>query len=198
MTAAAHSPADPGGRIERYIAHRASGALLSTGLTVVALDVAELILPSNPVADVIHALVYFAFLGITALNFAHRLRVRHKICTGCSEDIPDDVNATIARYDRHLRFVHAQDNVAWMLTLLAVGVTGAILMFLNYRTDNVWLDTTTQIAVSIAFLWIVLDGRANHIHRKLRPWCPYCRDDWPDEGEPEPSPDPSGHNHPAA
>lgn len=163
MTAAAANtpadPADPGGRLERYIAHRASGALLVTGMTVVVNDFVRLV--NGPsLTDLLGVTATLAFLIVLGFTIAHRARLwRGKaLCGGCSEKIPDDINATIARHDRQLRYTHLQDTKRYIVTGLVLLATYAAAWITNAVTDYAWADTASKAMSSLVFAGVLLEG----------------------------------------
>lgn len=129
----------------------------------------------QPWLDVPVTLVMFsAFAGM----------IRHEllVCDRCMLDYPEDGSERTLRRLRTLRYYHLYLNL--LVLLFLVQMTYAIL----------WITVWDMAAIpgAILFTWYALDYRARAVHRRLQPWCPWCKDwDDSDEDAPVPDPDPS-------
>lgn len=112
-------------------------------------------------------------------------RLRSGLCLRCLAEVPDDAPVRAERQRRLLRLAHFNGGwkgvVACTITLL---ILGRVVVELLLNGDH--LNLSTAPADILVFVLIY----AEWLHHRLRPWCPYCRD-WDDDGDPEPSPDPT-------
>ncbi|QRY49068.1 hypothetical protein [Mycolicibacterium septicum] len=105
-----------------------------------------------------------------------------QLCIRCMNDVPADAPTRAQRQKAILRFSHFTMTVPAILVLLVL-TFGAILIAHLIPEGSQW----PYIPQS---LWVLMLAYAELVHHRLRPWCPYCRD-WDDEGDHEPSPDPT-------
>jgi hypothetical protein len=105
-----------------------------------------------------------------------------RMCIRCMRDVPADAPVRAQRQKMILRFSH------FTMTPLAI----LVLLVLTFAPMFIarLLPTESQLPYVPQSLWVFMLAYAELVHHRLRPWCPYCRD-WDDEGDPEPSPDPT-------
>lgn len=96
-----------------------------------------------------------------------------------------DPAGAVVRHRRALAYHHSR-------FLQKVFVTGTFLMLVIFVTSggrHWWVQVLYSVSLIVG-LSRVYESR---VHTKLRPWCPFCRDNgggWGGEAIPEPSPDP--------
>jgi uncharacterized membrane protein len=93
-----------------------------------------------------------------------------RLCERCITATPLDPQASVDRWRRFLRMEH--ETGRWLGVLVVV--FGA----------DVWVDSRyswlTTVADCLFLAVLALTYSAEYIHRRLYPWCPFCR--WGDEG----------------
>ena len=106
------------------------------------------------------------------------------LCLPCIEKVPADAPVRAERRKIVLWFHHfmAQGNARFALLTLMLGLP-AILIALHVSPD------IGRWALSPGIAWALARAFATSQHRRLQPWCSYCRD-WDKDGDHEPSPDP--------
>jgi hypothetical protein len=102
----------------------------------------------------------FAVGIIAALAGAHR----HKavLCEACIADFPLDGEAQATKHVRWLRFIHHGRLRARSSMLLLA------LLLVSFYPPLSWV-------IVAAWFIALADVRANGVHRRLEPWCPWCR-----------------------
>lgn len=111
-------------------------------------------------------------------------RRSNRLCVRCMTEVPADAPARAQRRKRVLWLTHflaTRTGVAVVLVLVLAGP----LLLAAVRTSE-----TENLCRTMAGLTTFILIYAQSLHHRLRPWCPYCRD-WDDDGDPEPSPDPT-------
>lgn len=102
-----------------------------------------------------------------------------QLCERCSAAVPLDPQAKAARWDRMLWLVHQRR--ALVSVLVVIGVK-ALALDHAFR-PGAWsfiMDALILTAVSVFAV-------AQRVHRRLQPWCPYCR--WEGGGKEEAVPE---------
>ena len=108
-----------------------------------------------------------------------------RLCERCIAATPLDPQKAVNRWDWVLRISHSKK--ALITTTFAVVVWFFTAPWV--AADHHWWGSVINVA---ALLVIALIVTATHVHRRLYPWCPYCR--WGGRGEEEefvPDPDPA-------
>jgi len=124
-------------------------------------------------------------VGILACQFATlaHLRSTH-LCERCMAEVPADAPVQAERRKKVLWFSHQLTTRIGIFVLLvpafAIATAGGCFGGpAIHRLARIPVDAL--VFSSLYSTWL---------HHRLRPWCPYCPH-WDDDGEPEPSPDPS-------
>jgi hypothetical protein len=106
-----------------------------------------------------------AFVGLCAVCVA---LIRHNavLCERCIADFPVDGDAQAEKHNLSLAYTHNINNMLWR---------AAIYWFAALIIGSAW-----PILTGLPWVVICLDLRARMLHRRLEPWCPWCRndDDW--------------------
>lgn len=118
------------------------------------------------------------------------LMTRHDynaVCIRCLREQPDDGGQQAQRriwhlYAHHLPSLGLLGKVSVMFATVAAWIAGSIM-------SDSWIGKALTL---LAGSYIAYDWYANYEHRRLKPWCPWCKDpgDNPDP-VPERDPDPS-------
>ncbi|TLH64287.1 hypothetical protein C1S80_12825 [Mycolicibacterium aubagnense] len=105
------------------------------------------------------------------------------LCIPCVRDMPVDAPDRARRQKLLLRLSHFGSTWVGFATLLffCAGVPAIV--------RALYPNAAPELLQIPGLVWIVPLVYARSIHRKLRPWCPYCRD-WREGGDYEPSPAP--------
>lgn len=113
-------------------------------------------------SGVVDGVVLAAFVGLVAVNIG---LVRHTavLCETCIAEFPIDGDAQATKRMKYLAYNHNVNHALWKIAFLW---GGAIFLGSQYK----WL---------IGLPWVVtcFDVRARTFHRRLEPWCPWCRDE---------------------
>ena len=141
---------------------------------------------------------WFGFLGPTSRFTAGTVmaacalaalghRLRGPLCVRCIEEVPTDAPLRAQRKKRWLwlaHFVTRPSGIAVTITVL-VGPQLLSLALPGALSTGIW---STRLRIPMD-LWLFAILYSETTHYRLLLWCPYCRG-W-DDGEPEPSPDPT-------
>lgn len=119
------------------------------------------------------------FIGISTWH-----QMRGGLCLRCMAEVPDDAPVRAERHRVLLRMAHF--NSVWAI----IAVTVAFLVLGRVVLAPLLDDDDSTLFLAPADMWIFALIYGQWLHHRLRPWCPYCRD-WGDDGDPEPSPDPT-------
>lgn len=137
----------------------------------------------RPVPGWVSFLLLIAFFALVIAMSHHDVSAR--LCTSCITEVPHDA-AVRAAGDRlwTLRLYHLA--VTWRGLLFWLGcvvVVSSTAAWLEWRWLNL-LPLAALFAFEFSVVW----------HRRLRSWCPWCRDRGPgwDDVAPIPVPDPAG------
>lgn len=145
--------------------------------------------------------------GLILLSYwlAYRARKHERtLCTRCAEITPLDPQQATHRHRRALLAHHGwvSDNETAVRPLLRAAIINTlglliVLGALGVMVASLWLSIPRWLTVVLSV--VVVTGSLTwpyiaEIHRRLYPWCPYCKDDdgWDDHGDHEPSPTPQG------
>lgn len=104
-----------------------------------------------------------------------------RLCEKCIRKVPVNAQEKAQEIKKLLRFHHARHTLAGSLAILA---------FLVVAT---WLPPFWPGFIGLIIGTALIYGGlvADRLHRRLYPWCPYCKWGRGGDGEREPSPDPS-------
>lgn len=118
--------------------------------------------------------------GVTLVaDFLHQQSTA--LCLRCINDVPVDAPVRAERRKWALRFHH--------FTAERTGqVTGMLIIFVPNLLVLAMHPAPTMLGAAPGLLWSLSAIISSSQHRRLRPWCPYCR--WDEDGDHEPSPDP--------
>lgn len=154
------------------------------GITLGLLDAPLLIIPA-----------VVALLAAGALVMKLEGMHDRRLCEGCISSLPLNPSEAAARKDRPLRAVHWTNNRRPLFLLLvafsiAVPVSGFLVQLRwRWHLPGSLPFILSGFAMLLVWLWFV---RAFDIHRRLSPWCPYCRRRGGGGGLHMPSPEPAG------
>ena len=125
----------------------------------------------------------FAIIGGFVLMTRHDYNA---VCIRCLREQPDDGGQQVVRKVWYL-YVHH---------LPGIGLYGKI--FVAFASCMGWVVATAldswlgALLTLVTGSWFALDWYAHYVHRRLKPWCPWCRDPGDDpDAVPERDPDPS-------
>lgn len=111
-------------------------------------------------------------------------RIRSGLCLRCMAEVPDDAPVRAERQRGLLRLAHFNSQLKGVAVMLAIAFLSPIVL------AKLLDDAHQNLSNAPADLWIFVFIYTEWLHHRLRPWCPYCRN-WDDDGDPEPSPDPT-------
>lgn len=111
-----------------------------------------------------------------------RHRRQEHLCARCVDEVPADAPTRAERQRPLLCFSHLANTVKG-IAILGVLMAGPPL--LSLMTGDV-----ARLMTIPGDLWLFATIYTEWVHHRLRPWCPYC-DPWDDDGDEEPSPDPT-------
>lgn len=120
-----------------------------------------------------------AFFGLMAA-LAHVARAR--MCVGCAKRTPLDPQAAIERHSWALFITHLAAHRPLFTWLWLAGICGLGLA--------AWAVTDVRLFYAPWDIVFTLLCYSEWRHHFLQPWCPRCRGDWGDGGDPEVVPDP--------
>ena len=104
-----------------------------------------------------------------------------RLCEKCIHATPLDTQKAVSRWKPALKISHMHK--VGLVFFLLVSVFFVISIFYSPKPTPWWI-----IVINLATIaGIVVYFGAQHVHRKLYPWCPYCH--WGDGGDEEISPD---------
>lgn len=104
-----------------------------------------------------------------------------RLCEKCGKATPLDPQGAIDRWRPVLRAYH---DSRFLIAVALIVVTGTTVMVMSPQHHAPWWAYAVAIFVAVVvagYFWFV------HIHRRLYPWCPWCR--WEGGGDEEISPD---------
>lgn len=122
--------------------------------------------------------VWFAWFATMMIDMNYH---ESRLCERCITVTPLDPQKAVARWDRVLRLFHSKRT----LILITVGIISWFFIGPQVQHHQWWGNVIDVL--SLALIAVIVGTM--HIHRRLYPWCPYCR--WGDGGEPEIVPDPA-------
>lgn len=106
---------------------------------------------------------------------------REALCERCIAEAPLDPQAAVAKRRHILRAYHAGRR--GVVAAIAVLACDAPLLFVNHRQPPAWANAL----VAFGCLVFGMSITASWQHRRLYPWCPFCR--WGEGGAEEAVPD---------
>jgi hypothetical protein len=121
--------------------------------------------------------VWILWFATVILDFSYH---EERLCERCIAATPLDPQKAVTRWDRFLRLYHHM-RVVKILTFAII-----VWFFAGpWVGGHHWWAYAINV---VAFLLIGVTFTMTHTHRRLYPWCPYCK--WGGRGEPEVVPDP--------
>ncbi len=111
-------------------------------------------------------------------------QLRPGLCLRCMKEVPLDGPVRAETQRSLLKLAHFNGSWKSVIVTVALVIVGPIIVQLLVNGEH------TSLSSVPSDLWIFALIYSNWLHHRLRPWCPYCRD-WDDDGDPEPSPDPT-------
>lgn len=111
-------------------------------------------------------------------------RLRSGLCLRCLAEVPADAPVRAERQRGLLKIAHFNSSWKSVAITVAFVVLSPVVLALLLGGDH------SKISSAPADILVFVLIYAEWLHHRLRPWCPYCRD-WDDDGDPEPSPDPT-------
>ncbi len=136
---------------------------------------------SGPLSWVVTAVWLTWFVTIMVDFNYHEAR----LCERCIAATPLDPQKAVNRWDRVLRISHSKKALITMTFLVVVWFFTAPWI----TAEHHWWGNAINVA---ALLVVAVIVTTMHVHRRLYPWCPYCR--WGGRGGQEeavPDPDPA-------
>lgn len=103
-----------------------------------------------------------------------------RLCERCIAATPLDPQKAVNRWDRLLRVYHSKK--------VLIGMTISVVAWFftaPWVAGHHWWGNAISL---VALLVIAVILTTSHVHRRLYPWCPYCR--WGGRGDAEVVPDP--------
>lgn len=127
-------------------------------------------------------------LGLMKLEAVHD----HRLCEACIDEVPLNPGAAAVKADRQMRAAHwTVDHRSWFLTLMlgAVAFVATEFAFLPHSSPAAFAFLGADLLAMTGFVLLL---RAFNTHRRLHPWCPYCKRRGGGGGLHMPSPEPAG------
>jgi hypothetical protein len=116
----------------------------------------------------------------------------HRLCEACIAEVPLDPGAAVAKADRALRISHWTVDHQRLFRAIMIGFVGfaaSVFFFVATGSRASLGFGVADFAVLLGFVWLT---RVFNTHRRLHPWCPYCRRRGGGGGLHMPSPEPAG------
>jgi len=152
------------------------------GAVVVAIAVLFGPLPS--ILDVLATAVALVWAVIVVASHFHQHDAT--LCVGCIEEVPANAPVCAQRRRKLLWFHHFRyERMVGLVVIPLLLVAPPLLCLVLHIQPSV----ITRMACIPAFVWGFVGAYAASQHRRLRPWCSYCRG-WDEDGDHEPSPTP--------
>jgi len=146
--------------------------------------------PPRPVMAAWPGHIYFAAL-VGAFIWLWRAQSRHdrSLCITCIRRMPDDPAAAVAKHVRAILVIHLR-RVLYLRRTVFVAIL--VVLFVALLLGGLLGGALGGLAVAIGFMFSIVMGWSSEWHRRLQPWCPFCR--WGDGGDHESSPTPDPVN----
>jgi hypothetical protein len=160
-------------RAAMWLGHYSTVLLLAAVATSVADDATG---QSQGALEWVTSAVWLAWIAAFMTDVG---RHQERLCERCIAASPLDPQAAVTRWRRVLRLHHARRA---MLALLGGIIAWDVVNGL-FRHPPAWalaLDALTAVVLGASYV-------VTWQHRRLYPWCPFCR--WDEGGEHEVSPD---------
>lgn len=126
-------------------------------------------------------------LGLFAALYIHFSHLRGELCESCIDSMPLDPEAVVKKRMGALRWHHfltaSRARLYGLLVVLLLMAGAGYLPGVTTTGQNLIGNLSTLLVISM----FVSSG----IHRRLYPWCPWCRNDGHGDDEREEVPDPS-------
>jgi hypothetical protein len=161
---------------------RAVAALAHSMIYILALDVAV------GLTAAFHVLTGLVPMTTTLIVLCASAMMYHSHsstpCVRCITEVPADAPVRAQRRKRVLWLFHFLGTRAGVASVVAILLAQLLLPAVVRSSDSTNLCQFSITLVTAILLYV------KDVHRRLRPWCPYCRR-WDDDGDHECVPDPS-------
>jgi hypothetical protein len=147
-----------GERLSATLGHHAVNMLVASIFAVVALQ----LVPLPMVTAMAVSITLFAFVLLCWLLMREHDR---RLCEHCVLAMPLNPSERAKRYHRRLWMAHTGLEPRFVVPYLVVLISS------NFATSTIGRIGWALIQLSMAYLIL-----SQSTHRKLQPWCPWCRD----------------------
>jgi hypothetical protein len=145
-------------RLSGALGHHAVNMLIGAIVAVVAIQ----LVPMVPIMALTVSATLFAFVILCWLLMREHDR---RLCERCVLEIPLDPAEQAKRYRRRFWMAHTGSEPRFLVPYLIVLISS------NFATSTIGRVGWALIQMSMAYLIL-----SQSTHRKLQPWCPWCRD----------------------
>jgi Na+/melibiose symporter-like transporter len=145
---------------------------------------AVIVLGLHPIAGPLALGASFGLVSFVLVSWLLMRRHDRSLCEHCVADMPLNPSELAARYNRRFWMSHAGAEPRFVLPYLAV------LIGSNFATGT--YGRFAWAIVQSSMIYLIL---AYSTHRRLQPWCPWCRGGgggWDDHDPATPDPVPDG------
>jgi hypothetical protein len=147
-----------GERLSATLGHHATNMLAGAIVAVVGIQ----LLPMPPLMALTVSLTLFAFVLLCWLLMREHDR---RLCEQCVHEIPLNPAEHAKRYQRRFWMAHTGSEPRFLGPYLIVLVSS------NFATSGIGRVGWALVQLSMVYLIL-----SQATHRKLQPWCPWCRD----------------------
>ena len=148
-----------GERLSATLGHRANSMLATSIVLVVALQC----LPVDPLMSLVVSVTLIAFVVLCWLLMSEHDR---RLCELCAAEMPLNPAEEAKRLHRRFWMAHTGSEPRFLVPYLLVLVSS------NFATTTIGRVGWAVIQLSMVYLLV-----SQSTHRKLQPWCPWCRGD---------------------
>lgn len=152
-------------------------------ILVIAAAIALRVYPP-PASSPLTLLLPIALVALVLGSWVLMRKHDRGLCEHCLASMPLDASATAARYRLRFQVCHLASNKPVVLGYLAVLISS------NFLPGT--LGLIGWAVMQSTMIYLVLSYAT---HRRLQPWCPWCRGGGGGQGEDSDSPEPVPHGH---
>lgn len=147
-----------GERITARLGHHAGGLLIASIVAVVAVGL-------KPLPGPFQYTVPIALVGVVLLSWLSMRAHDRRLCEQCAAEIPLNPAARATKLRRRFWMAHTGAEPRFLIPYVLVLVGS------NFATSTI--GRVGWALMQLSMIYLIL---SQSTHRKLQPWCPWCRD----------------------
>jgi hypothetical protein len=147
------------GRAAVVLGHHATQLLIGSIVAVV-------LLPWVPLPDVFMFTLPLALFGFVILSYVLMRQHDRRLCEACMLSMPLNAAERASAYKLRFWMAHNLSDVKFMVPYMVVLISS------NFAT-NTTIGRWCWAIIQLSMIYLILSYST---HRKLQPWCPWCRD----------------------